>query len=199
MVIIRYADDTVLGFEHRYEAERFLADLRARVQGFGLALHAEKTRLIAFGRFANRWNQQQGRRKAETFNFLGFTHICSVSRASGWFELKRTTIAKRMHVKLAELKASLWRAMHWTMREAGRWLASVLRGYYQYHAVPGNLRRLYALRWRLMMCWWRVLRRRSQRHRLPWERFFRIVNHWLPEPRVVHPYPDARFRAKHSR
>lgn len=110
-----------------------------------------------------------------------------------------TTIAKRMHAKLAELKISLWRAMHWTVSEAGRWLASVLRGYYQYHAVPGNLRRLYAIRWRLMMCWWRILRRRSQRHRMPWERFFRLANKWLPEPRVVHPYPDARFRAKYSR
>lgn len=130
MVVIRYADDTVLGFEHRFEAEQFLDDLKARVQEFGLELHPEKTRLIAFGRFANRWNQKRGRRKAETFNFLGFTHICSTSRAHDWFELRRTTIAKRMHAKLAELKISPWRAMHWTVPEAGRWLASVLRGYY---------------------------------------------------------------------
>ncbi len=192
-------DDTVLGFEHRFEADRFLSDLKDRAQAFGLSLHPEKTRLIAFGRFANAWNQRHGRRKAETFDFLGFTHICSTSRANGWFELKRTTMAKRMRAKLAEIKLVLRRTMHRSVPETGRWLNAVLRGYFNYHAIPGNLRRLYAIRFRLMDCWWRMLKRRSQRSRLTWQRFFRMANKWLPEPHVVHPYPDARFRVKHSR
>ena len=198
MVMVRYADDTFLGFEHREEAERFLAELRERVAQFGLSLHPEKTRLIAFGRYANARCRHQGRRRAETFDFLGFTHICGTARSNGWFQLKRVTAAKRMHGKLAEIKQQLRRRMHDPLREVGRWLRRVLQGFYNYHAIPGNLRRLWALRYRLMCCWWRIVRRRSQR-RISWQRFFALTKSCLPEPRVLHPYPDVRFRATYSR
>jgi group II intron reverse transcriptase/maturase len=198
MVMVRYADDTFLGFEHREEAECFLGELRARVEQFGLSLHPEKTRLIAFGRYANAWCRRHGRRRAETFEFLGFTHICGVTRGKGWFQLKRVTAVNRMHATLADIKLQLRRRMHGRPREVGRWLCRVLQGFYNYHAVPGNLRRLWALRYRLLHCWWRVLRRRSQR-RLSWERFFARVGSWLPNPRVLHPYPEVRFRASYSR
>ena len=198
MVMVRYADDTFLGFEHREEAERFLAALQERVAQFGLSLHPDKTRLIAFGRYANEWCRRQGLRRAPTFDFLGFTHICGIARRNGWFQLQRVTMAKRMHAKLSEIKHLLRRRLHDRPREVGSWLRRVLQGFYNYHAVPGNLRRLWALRYRLLRCWWRVMRRRSQR-RLTWERFFALVGAWLPAPRVLHPYPDVRFRATHSR
>jgi group II intron reverse transcriptase/maturase len=198
MVMVRYADDTFLGFEHREEAERFLAELRERVAQFGLSLHPEKTRLIAFGRHANAWCRRQGQRRAQTFDFLGFTHICGITRGKGWFQLRRVTMAKRMHAKLAEIKQQLRRRLHGRMREVGAWLHKVLQGFYNYHAVPGNLRRLWSMRYRLLHAWWRILGRRSQL-RMSWDRYFSRVRTWLPEPRVLHPYPDARFRATHSR
>jgi RNA-directed DNA polymerase len=198
MVMVRYADDTFLGFEHREEAERFLVELRERVAQFGLSLHPEKTRLIAFGRHANAWCRQQGQRRAQTFDFLGFTHICGITRGKGWFQLRRVTMAKRMHAKLAEIKQQLRRRLHGRMREVGAWLHKVLQGFYNYHAVPGNLRRLWSMRYRLLHAWWRILGRRSQL-RMSWDRYFSRVRTWLPEPRVLHPYPDARFRATHSR
>jgi RNA-directed DNA polymerase len=198
MVMVRYADDTFLGFEHREEAERFLVELRERVAQFGLSLHPEKTRLIAFGRHANAWCRRQGHRRAQTFDFLGFTHICGITRGKGWFQLRRVTMAKRMHAKLAEIKQQLRRRLHGRMREIGAWLHKVLQGFYNYHAVPGNLRRLWSMRYRLLHAWWRILGRRSQL-RMSWDRYFSRVRTWLPEPRVLHPYPDARFRATHSR
>ncbi len=198
MVMVRYADDTFLGFEHREEAERFLVELRERVAQFGLSLHPEKTRLIAFGRHANAWCRRQGQRRAQTFDFLGFTHICGITRGKGWFQLRRVTMAKRMHAKLAEIKQQLRRRLHGRMREVGAWLHKVLQGFYNYHAVPGNLRRLWSMRYRLLHAWWRILGRRSQL-RMSWDRYFSRVRTWLPEPRVLHPYPDARFRATHSR
>lgn len=198
MVMVRYADDTFLGFEHREEAERFLVELRERVTQFGLSLHPEKTRLIAFGRHANAWCRRQGQRRAQTFDFLGFTHICGITRGKGWFQLRRVTTAKRMHAKLAEIKQQLRRRLHGRMREVGAWLHKVLQGFYNYHAVPGNLRRLWSMRYRLLHAWWRILGRRSQL-RMSWDRYFSRVRTWLPEPRVLHPYPDARFRATHSR
>jgi RNA-directed DNA polymerase len=198
MVMVRYADDTFLGFEHREEAERFLAELHERVAQFGLSLHPEKTRLIAFGRFANAWCRRHGQRRAQTFDFLGFTHICGITRGKGWFQLRRVTMAKRMHAKLAEIKQQLRRRLHGRMREVGAWLHKVLQGFYNYHAVPGNLRRLWSMRYRLLHAWWRILGRRSQL-RMSWNRYFSRVRTWLPEPRVLHPYPDARFRATHSR
>jgi group II intron reverse transcriptase/maturase len=198
MVMVRYADDTFLGFEHREEAERFLVEVRERVAQFGLSLHPEKTRLIAFGRHANAWCRRQGQRRAQTFDFLGFTHICGITRGKGWFQLRRVTMAKRMHAKLAEIKQQLRRRLHGRMREVGAWLHKVLQGFYNYHAVPGNLRRLWSMRYRLLHAWWRILGRRSQL-RMSWDRYFSRVRTWLPEPRVLHPYPDARFRATHSR
>jgi RNA-directed DNA polymerase len=198
MVMVRYADDTFLGFEHREEAERFLVELRERVAQFGLSLHPEKTRLIAFGRHANAWCRRQGQRRAQTFDFLGFTHICGITRGKGWFQLRRVTMAKRMHARLAEIKQQLRRRLHGRMREVGAWLHRVLQGFYNYHAVPGNLRRLWSMRYRLLHAWWRILGRRSQL-RMSWDRYFSRVRTWLPEPRVLHPYPDARFRATHSR
>jgi RNA-directed DNA polymerase len=193
MVMVRYADDTFLGFEHREDAERFLAELHERVAQFGLSLHPEKTRLIAFGRHANAWCCRQGESRAQTFDFLGFTHIYGITRRNGWFQLRRVTVAKRMHGKLAEIKLLLRRRMHDRPSKVGRWLRTVLQGFFNYHAVPGNLRRLWSMRYRLLHCWWRVLCRRSQR-RMSWPRFFALVRTWLPEPRMLHPYPDARFR-----
>ena len=198
MVMVRYADDTFLGFEHREEAESFLVELHERVAQFGLSLHPEKTRLIAFGRHANAWCRRHGHRRAQTFDFLGFTHICGITRGKGWFQLRRVTMAKRMHAKLAEIKQQLRRRLHGRMREIGAWLHKVLQGFYNYHAVPGNLRRLWSMRYRLLHAWWRILGRRSQL-RMSWDRYFSRVRTWLPEPRVLHPYPDARFRATHSR
>jgi hypothetical protein len=184
MVMVRFADDTFLGFEHREEAERFLAELRERVAQFGLSLHPEKTRLIAFGRFADAWCRRQGRRRAQTFDFLGFTHICGTARSNGWFQLLRVTMAKRMHAKLAEIKQQLRRRLHGRMCEVGAWLHKVLQGFYNYHAVPGNLRRLWSMRYRLLHAWWRILRRRSQL-RMSWALYFARVRTWLPLDKAV--------------
>ena len=136
MVMVRYADDTFLSFEHREEVERFLVELRERVAQFGLSLHPEKTRLIASGRHANAWCRCQGQRRAQTFDFLGFTHICGIIRGKGWFQLRRVTMAKRMHAKLAEIKQQFCLRLHGRMREVGAWLRKVLQGFYNYHACP---------------------------------------------------------------
>ncbi|MDA8285246.1 MAG: reverse transcriptase domain-containing protein [Actinomycetota bacterium] len=195
VIIVRFADDLVAGFEHREDAQRFLADLRERFAKFGLELHPEKTRLIEFGRFAAQRRRARGLGKPETFDYLGFTHICGKTR-EGRFKLKRITISKRLRAKLAEVKDQLKRRRHQPIPEQGRWLASVVRGHLAYYAVPGNSRALRAFRDQATRHWFKALRRRSQRHRLDWETMHRLAARWLPPVRIVHPYPGVRFDAR---
>jgi RNA-directed DNA polymerase len=195
VILVRFADDYVAGFEHREDAERFLADLRGRFAEFGLELHPEKTRLIEFGRFAAQNRERRGLWKPETFVFLGFTHICARTR-SGRFKLKRITSRKRMQAKLREVTTEMRRRMHLPIPEQGVWLASVLRGHYRYYAVPDNSEALSAFRERVVWHWRRALRRRSQRSRMSWDRMRRLVARWLPTPRVLHPWPNVRFDAR---
>ena len=168
VIIVRYADDAVLGFEHREEAERFLEQLRERLRKFGLELHPEKTRLIEFGRYATERREKRGEGKPETFNFLGFTHICGTSHKTGYFTVHRRTIGKRMAAKLKDIRAKLRERMHVSPATTGKWLAQVVRGYFQYHAIPGNWARLKAFRNDVLRIWFQTLRRRSQRSRLTW-------------------------------
>lgn len=198
VIIVRYADDAVLGFEHQHEAECFLGQLRERLQKFGLELHPDKTRLIEFGRFAAERRKKRGQGRPETFNFLGFTHICGTNHTTGNFALHRRTIGKRMAAKLKDIKAKLRVRMHRKVGGTVKWLQQVVRGYYQYHAVPGNLQRMATFRWEVARLWYRTLRRRSQRSRLTWERFHARLGSLLPVIQVLHPYPDVRFDAKHS-
>ena len=194
VILSRFADDYVAGFEHREDAERFLADLRERFAGFGLELHPEKTRLIEFGRFAAENRARRGDRKPETFDFLGLTHMCARTR-NGRFKLKRVTSKKKMRAKLKSVKAELRRRWHHSIPEQGRWLASVLSGHYRYYAVPDNIRALQAFRDTVTRHWLRSLRRRSQRSRMTWERMRRIADRWLPRARIQHPWPNVRFDA----
>ena len=192
---MRFADDIVVGFEHQDDAERFQADLRARLAEFCLELNAEKTRLIEFGRFAARNRQKRGLGKPETFTFLGFTHICARTR-NDRFKLKRVTDSRRMRAKLREVKTELKRRRHLPIPEQGRWLASVLRGHCNYYAVPDNIKAINAFRHQITRHWHKALRRRSQRDRLTWARMRRLVERWLPNARILHPWPDARFDAR---
>src|SRR6266567_1820921 len=195
MIVVRFADDFVVGFQYLGDAERFLADLRERFAKFNLELHPDKTRLIEFGRFAAQNRKERGIAKPETFEFLGFTHLCGKTR-DGRFWLRRITIKKRMRAKLKQVKAELRRRRHWPIPEQGRWLASVLRGHFNYYAVPGNIDLITAFRDQIRWHWIQTLRRRSQRHRMTWERYSRIEKKWLPPARIVHPYPSVRFAAR---
>ncbi len=199
MMVVRYADDAVLGFERREDAEAFLEQLGERMRKFGLELHAEKTRLIEFGRFAEEHRKRRGEGKPETFDFLGFTHICGKTRKGGWFTVQRRTVKKRLRSKLQAVRQELRRRWHARIAETGDWLRSVVQGYFNYHAVPGNFVALRTFRREVARAWLAALRRRSQRHRLPWERFGSIVDRYLPLPRILHPEPGVRFDARHSR
>src|SRR6516165_4848716 len=190
VIVVRYADDMVLGFQHRAEAERFLQDWRERLRKFGLELHPDKTRLIEFGRFAAANRKQRGEGKPETFHFLGFAHICGQARKTGQFLVLRKTIRKRLLAKLKQVKEQLWVRMHQPLAEVGKWLKSVLQGYFNYHAVPGNLASLRSFREEVCKRWMRVIRRRSQKSRTTWEHVARYAQQWLPLPTVLHPYPD---------
>jgi RNA-directed DNA polymerase len=192
---VRFADDYVAGFEHRDDAERFLADLRERLAEFALELAEEKTRLIEFGRYAAERRASRGLPKPETFEFLGFTHICAKDR-HGRFKLKRVTSKKKLRAKLHAIKNELQRRRHLSIPEQGRWLARVLQGHYNYYAVPDNSRALNTFRYSIVWHWHRALRRRSQRSRTTWERMRRLASRWLPTPRILHPWPDTRFNAK---
>ena len=193
MVLTRFADDFVVGFQHRGDAERFLADLRERFAKFNLELAAEKTRLIEFGRFAAQNRKARGLGKPETFQFLGFTHICATTRTTGRFKLKRITDSKRMRAKLKALNGDLKRRRHLPIPDQGRWLASVVRGHYNYYAVPDNIEALRAFREQVIWRWLHALRRRSQRSRMTWERIRRIADRWIPTARILHPWPQQRF------
>jgi len=199
MIVVRYADDAVLGFERRQEAEAFLEQLRERMRKFGLELHPEKTRLIEFGRFAEDNRKRRGEGKPETFDFLGFTHICGKTRKGNWFTVRRQTVKKRLRRKLQEVGQELRRRWHERIAETGPWLRSVVQGYFNYHAVPGNFAALQTFRREVARRWLQALRRRSQRHRLPWARFGSIVDRFLPLPRILHPEPGVRFDATHPR
>ena len=200
MVVVRFADDIVAGFQHKEEADAFLADLAERLSQFGLSLHPNKTRLLEFGRFAASRRQRVGQGKPETFDFLGFTHIAARTR-KGQFVIRRQTIAKRKCRKLQEIKRELRRRFHEPVPETGRWLRQVLQGYYRYFAVPYNLDALNKFRYEVSRAWLKALRRRSQKARrgLTWEKFKVIQQRYLPLPRVIHPWPNVRFRRHHPR
>ena len=191
VIVVRYADDLVVGFQ-------FLEEFRERLAKFGLELHAEKTRLIEFGRFAAQDRKQRAEGKPETFTFLGFTHFCG-KRQNGAFIVWRVTAKKRMVAKLGAIKVELRRRMHEPVALVGEWLQRVTLGYYRYHAVPGNIDRLNVFAQRLRHLWRRVLCRRSQRGRAIWDRLIPIFERWIPAPRVLHPYPLERFVATHPR
>ena len=197
VIIVRYADDAVLGFEHREEAERFLEQLRERLQKFGLELHPDKTRLIEFGRYAAERRNKRGEGKPETFNFLGFTHICGTSQKTGYFTVYRKTIGKRMAAKLKDIRAKLRQRMHIAPATTAKWLVQVVRGYFQYHAIPGNWARLRAFRNDVLRMWFQTLRRRSQRSRLTWQRFLNGLGSLLPPVQILQPFPNVRFDAKY--
>ncbi|MFB3105848.1 MAG: group II intron reverse transcriptase/maturase, partial [Pseudomonadales bacterium] len=193
IVMVRFADDIVMGFEHRSDAERFHQDLRDRFHKFALELHPDKTRLIEFGRFAADNRKRRGDGKPESFDFLGFTHACDRTR-NGRFIVLRQTIAKRMRAKLAEIKCELRRRLHHSTPSVGRWLRSVVQGHFQYYAVPRNQRKLDAFKYQVRRLWLRSLRRRSQRHRITGERMDRLAAKWLPPVRTLHLYPEQRLR-----
>jgi group II intron reverse transcriptase/maturase len=192
VILVRYADDSVLGFQYEGEAKRFLAAMAERFAKFGLALHPEKTRLIEFGRYAADNRRQRGQGRPETFDFLGFTHCCSKSR-KGWFKILRLTVKKRMQATLAAIRDTLRRRRHEPVATVGKWLKRVVQGYFNYHAVPDNLKRLEGFRSEVGRAWLQTLRRRSQRHRMTWERFGRLFRKHIPRCRLVHPYPSQRL------
>jgi RNA-directed DNA polymerase len=195
IVVTRFADDFVVGFQHLGDARQFLSDLRERFSKFNLELHPDKTRLIQFGRYAAQNRKERGLTKPETFDFLGFTHMCGKTK-DGRFWLRRVTIKKRLRAKLKQVKAELRRRRHLPIPEQGRWLASVVRGHLAYYAVPGNIDAVSAFRDEVRRHWHETLRRRSQRSRLTWARYGRIANRWLPPARIVHPHPSMRFAAR---
>jgi RNA-directed DNA polymerase len=198
MIVVRYADDIVAGFEHEADGRRFWDAMRMRFEQFSLALHGEKTRLLEFGRYAAGGRLQRGLGKPETFTFLGFTFICGKSRR-GAFQLQRKTRADRMRAKLREIKVELRHRMHHAIPEQGQWLKAVVTGFFAYHAVPTNSRALVAFRHHVTNLWRRTLRRRSQKDGLTWGRMAQIAAAWLPAPRILHPWPNQRFAVNHPR
>lgn len=199
VIIVRYADDFVIGFQCQDDAERFVEDLRARLEKFSLELHKDKTRLIRFGKYARRdCKRLDGRRKPETFDFLGFTHICGQGRI-GHFWVMRKSIRKRLTAKLHDLKTKLHKVMHLPVGVQGKWLRRVVNGYYAYHAIHGNLKAVTTFRIALIKLWRSALSRRSQKGYVTWEKMTRICEFWLPHPRILHPWPEVRFRRQHLR
>src|SRR3954463_595189 len=193
VIIVRYADDLVMGFQHRAEAVRFLEEFKERLRKFGLELHREKTRLIEFGRYAANKRKQWGKGKPETFTFLGFTHYCGRRHKTDTFTVWRITSKQRLVAKLKAIKAELLRRKHDRISQVGAWLRKVVSGYYQYHAVPGNIDQLRTFRKRVNRLWRNVLVRRSQRASLKWESLTPVFDRWIPVPRILHPYPHTRF------
>jgi group II intron reverse transcriptase/maturase len=198
VILVRYADDIIAGFEHEADARHFLEAMRERLQGFALTLHPDKTRLIEFGRFAAANRERRGLGKPETFRFLGFTFICGRSRR-GKFQIRRKSRADRMRAKLQEIKQGLRRRMHQPIPAQGGWLKQVMTGYLNYHAVPTNSRALGVFRHRITLQWRHALQRRSHKAGLTWQRMRRLATDWLPKPRILHPWPNARFAVRHPR
>ncbi len=200
VIIVRYADDFVMGFQYRNEADLFLQQLQERMAKFGLELHQEKTRLIEFGRFAAANRSKRGEGKPETFDFLGFTHICAKTKRGNRFTIRRKTIAKRLRAKVKKMKEGIRLRMHDPIPEQGQWLRAVVLGHLNYYAVPGNKQSTDAFRTAAMREWLHALRRRSQKARsLTWKRFQRLVRTWLPTSKVKHPYPTQRLRVANPR
>jgi group II intron reverse transcriptase/maturase len=192
ILVVRFADDIVVGFQEKAEAERYWIELKARMKKFDLELHPEKTRLLEFGRFAAERRQKRGEGKPETFNFLGFTHICGKTQ-KGRFAVKRQTIRKRMQAKLKAIKIELRRRMHDPLEVQGQWLRAVVGGHFRYYGVPGNQPALRTFRVQVERYWQRTLTRRSQSGYVPWGRMRRLLRHWVPLERICHPYPSARL------
>lgn len=195
LIIVRYADDFVVGFQYHADAVRFHGELRKRLRKFALELNPDKTRLIPFGRFAAQRCEERGARKPETFTFLGFTHICGKTR-NGRFILIRRTMRQRMRAKLKEVKDQLMRRRHLPIAVQGQWIGSVVRGYYRYYGVPTNVHSLQAFRTQVERHWRFALRRRSQRDRTTWEQMRKLSRRWIPSPRVLHPWPTERFERR---
>jgi len=193
VIVVRYADDFVVGFQHRHEAERFLDALRRRFAKFGLELHPEKTRLIEFGPWARKNRERRGEGKPETFDFLGFTHICSRKRSNGYFTVLRRTMRKRLTAKIAGIKLELRKRLHHSIPEVGKWLHSVVDGHMRYFAVPMNGEAVRRFRFEVARLWHRALCRRSQKGRVLWERMYRLIDYYLPKVRVCHLYPLQRL------
>jgi len=198
VIVVRYADDNVIGFQHLADADRFQMEFRERLLKFGLELHPDKTRRIEFGRFAERDRKKRGEGKPEAFDFLGFTHISGKDR-NGDYALKRKTVSKRMRAKLLEIKQQLRRRMHEPVAQTGKWLRSVVQGYFNYHAVPGNSDSLATFRSRVIRLWRSMLIHRGGKRNLTWARMIKLAGRWLPSPRILHPYPRVRFDAIHPR
>jgi group II intron reverse transcriptase/maturase len=198
MVIVRYADDAIFGFESETDARRFLDAMRERLAAFALTLHPDKTRLIEFGRFAAANRERRGSSKPETFKFLGFIFICGKSRQGG-FLLKRKSRGDRMRAKLKEIKEGLRKRMHEPLSRQGKWLGQVVQGWFNYHAAPTNFRALGAFRFNVVDLWRRSLRRRSQKDVTTWDRIESLARECLPLPKILHPWPSDRFRVKHPR
>jgi RNA-directed DNA polymerase len=194
VILVRFADDLAVGFEHRDDAERFQVELGERFARFGIELAADKTRLVEVGRFAASDRRRRGERRPETFDFLGLTHICARTR-KGRFMLKRVTSKKRMRAKLKSVKAEMRQRMHLPVPAQGAWLGSVVRGHTAYYGVPSNSRAIKAFRDQSTRHWRRALRRRSQRSRVTWQRMQRLSARWLPPARIMHPWPEQRFAA----
>ena len=198
VMVVRFADDLVVGFQHKSEAEQFLKEFGERLGKFGLELHAEKTRLIEFGRFALETRRNRGEGEPESFTFLGFTHSCAIN-SKGYFTIRRQTVRKRLEAKLQQVKQMLRARMHEPVPVVGEWLERVLRGFYQYHAVPGNQPAMRRFRERIGWYWQHALKRRSQRGRWTMARMIPLVRRWLPKPQVLHPHPSVRFDARYAR
>jgi RNA-directed DNA polymerase len=199
MIVVRYADDTVLGFQHRQDASTFLCDLKERLAKFALELHPEKTRLIEFGRFAAERRAARGKGKPETFDFLGFTHICGTKRNGKGFQLRRKTKRKTRWSTIKRITEELRERRHEPIDVQGKWLATVLRGHYAYFSVPTNLPSVRTFRHHIKVRWYLSLGRRSQRRRLSWRRMNVVADKYLPFPTVLHPWPEQRFLVKHPR
>jgi group II intron reverse transcriptase/maturase len=193
VIVVRYADDIVVGFQNEADAKQFLAELTERFRKFSLELHPDKTRLLEFGSFAVRNRKRRGEGKPETFDFLGFTHICGKKRSNGYFTVIRQTIRKRQQAKLNAVKAELRQRMHAPIRDTGKWLRSVVSGHFRYYGVPMNRHALKKFRFRIGWLWHRALSRRSQNGRVPWTRMRRLIDRWLPPVRVYHPFPLRRM------
>ena len=198
MVIVRYADDAVFGFEHESDARRFLEAMRERLAAFALSLHPAKTRLIEFGRHAAANRERRGSGKPETFDFLGFTFICGKSRKGG-FLVKRKSRGDRVRAKLKDIKEGLRKRMHQPRARQGKWLGQVVAGWFNYHAAPTNSRALGAFRHHVVDLWRRALRRRSQKDLTTWPKIVALARQWLPPPKILHPWPERRFAVRHPR
>jgi RNA-directed DNA polymerase len=196
IIVIRYADDTILGFQYKRDADSLLKLLESRLAGFSLSLHPAKTRLLQFGRYAQERRAKNGKGKPETFDFLGFTHYCSRAIKNGWFKVVRKTVARRMRVQLQEVKTELRRRLHRPVPETGRWLGQIIRGHMAYYAVPDNIGSVSSFVYHVRWLWYRALCRRSQRRRMNWTRFNKICERFFPPVRIMHPQPLHRFDAK---